>query len=229
MRMVPASLSRIRHAASSRSTTYGAIAAAATGIAPPADVKLKDPKDWTIVGQPVKRIDTLDKLDGSLVYGMDLSMPGMLVAVPKACPVHGGKLKSFDAAAVSATTATVSSSTFAGQSILSYALPNLMGELAVIDIDGADQQPHGLGILDRQMAEAAGARDRDPLAGPGARFLDALVGGDAGADDRGRFPRAESGRDVRDIVRIGQHIFGKPAILGVAAEFGLAAHRFPCR
>ncbi|WP_341991931.1 molybdopterin cofactor-binding domain-containing protein [Azorhizobium sp. AG788] len=91
----------IRHAASSRSTTYGAIAAAATGIAPPADVKLKDPKDWTIVGQPVKRIDTLDKLDGSLVYGMDLSMPGMLVAIPKACPVHGGKLKSFGAAAVS--------------------------------------------------------------------------------------------------------------------------------
>ncbi|WP_431283058.1 molybdopterin cofactor-binding domain-containing protein [Humitalea sp. 24SJ18S-53] len=91
----------ITHGASGRSTTYGAVAAAANRITPPASVTLKDPKDWTIAGQPLKRLDTLDKLDGSLVYGMDFSMPGMLVAVPKACPVHGGKLTSFDAAAVS--------------------------------------------------------------------------------------------------------------------------------
>ncbi|MBS7541810.1 xanthine dehydrogenase family protein molybdopterin-binding subunit [Ancylobacter oerskovii] len=90
----------VTHQASGRSTTYGAVAAAANGIAPPTAVTLKDPKDWTIAGQPVKRLDTLDKLNGSLVYGMDISMPGMLVAIPKACPVHGGKLKSFDAAAV---------------------------------------------------------------------------------------------------------------------------------
>ncbi|GAB4064356.1 xanthine dehydrogenase family protein molybdopterin-binding subunit [Ancylobacter sonchi] len=91
----------ITHQASGRSTTYGAVAAAANGIAPPTGLTLKDPKDWTIAGQPVKRLDTLDKLNGSLVYGMDISMPGMLVAIPKACPVHGGKLKSFDASAVS--------------------------------------------------------------------------------------------------------------------------------
>jgi isoquinoline 1-oxidoreductase beta subunit len=90
----------ITHRASGRTTTYGAVAAAAARIAPPADVRLKDPKDWTIAGQPVKRIDTLDKLNGSLVYGTDFTMPGMLVAVPKACPVHGGKLRSFDAAAI---------------------------------------------------------------------------------------------------------------------------------
>ncbi|WP_454915577.1 molybdopterin cofactor-binding domain-containing protein [Xanthobacter sediminis] len=91
----------ISHAASGRSTTYGAVAGAASRVPPPTEVKLKDPKDWIIAGQPLKRIDTRDKLDGSLVYGMDLTLPGMLVAVPKACPVHGGKLKSFDAAAVS--------------------------------------------------------------------------------------------------------------------------------
>lgn len=91
----------ITHAASKRSTTYGAVAAAANKIAPPAQVQLKDPKTWTIAGQPLKRLDTRDKLNGSLVYGMDIRMPGMLVAIPKACPVHGGKLKSFDAAAVS--------------------------------------------------------------------------------------------------------------------------------
>ena len=95
------SRSVITHPASNRSTTYGAVAAAARGITPPAIVTLKDPKAWTIAGQPLKRIDTMDKLNGSLVYGVDFSMPGMLVAVPRACPVHGGRLKSFDAAAIS--------------------------------------------------------------------------------------------------------------------------------
>ncbi|MFG1378730.1 molybdopterin cofactor-binding domain-containing protein [Xanthobacter autotrophicus] len=90
----------ITHAPSGRTTTYGAVAGAANTITPPTDVRLKDPKDWTIAGKPLKRLDTRDKLDGSLVYGVDFTMPGMLVAVPKACPVHGGKLKSFDAAAI---------------------------------------------------------------------------------------------------------------------------------
>ncbi len=90
----------VTHAPTGRSTTYGAVAGAANAITPPAEVTLKDPADWTIAGQPVKRLDTLDKLDGSLVYGMDFSMPDMLVAVPKACPVHGGKLAAFDASAV---------------------------------------------------------------------------------------------------------------------------------
>lgn len=91
----------ITHAASGRTITYGAVATAANAVPVPADVPLKDPKDWTIAGKPLKRLDTLDKLNGSLVYGMDIRMPGMLVAIPKACPVQGGKVKSFDAAAVS--------------------------------------------------------------------------------------------------------------------------------
>ncbi|WP_127090540.1 xanthine dehydrogenase family protein molybdopterin-binding subunit [Aquabacter cavernae] len=90
----------ITHTPTKRTTTYGAVAGTAGAITPPADVRLKDPAAWTIAGQPVKRLDTKDKLDGSLVYGIDYRMPGMLVAVPKACPVHGGTLKSFDAAAV---------------------------------------------------------------------------------------------------------------------------------
>jgi isoquinoline 1-oxidoreductase beta subunit len=91
----------ITHSASGRSTTFGAVAEAANGISPPAEVALKDPKNWTIAGQPVKRLDTADKLDGSLIYGMDFRIDGMLVALPKACPVHGGKLKTFDSSAIS--------------------------------------------------------------------------------------------------------------------------------
>lgn len=91
----------ITHRPSGRKTTFGAVADAASKLNVPTDVTLKDPKDWTIAGKPLKRIDTLDKLDGSLVYGMDFRLPGMLVALPRACPVHGGKLESFDAKAVS--------------------------------------------------------------------------------------------------------------------------------
>ena len=92
----------ITHGPSGRTLHYGQVAAAANKLAVPADVALKNPKDWKIAGTSVKRIDTLDKLDGSLVYGMDFKLPGMLVALPRACPVHGGKLVSFDAKAVAA-------------------------------------------------------------------------------------------------------------------------------
>jgi isoquinoline 1-oxidoreductase subunit beta len=90
----------ITHKASNRTTTYGKVAAAAGKTEPPADVKLKDPKDWTIIGQGKKRLDTADKVVGKVVYGIDVKLPGMLNAAIKACPVNGGKVKSFDAAKV---------------------------------------------------------------------------------------------------------------------------------
>lgn len=89
----------ITHKASGKTATYGQVAGAASELTPPEEVTLKDPSTWTIIGRPVKRIDTSDKLNGSLIYGVDFSLPNMLIALPKACPVHGGKLKSFDAAA----------------------------------------------------------------------------------------------------------------------------------
>ncbi|APF37563.1 aldehyde dehydrogenase [Chelatococcus daeguensis] len=90
----------ITHAASGRSTTYGKVADAAGRMTPPAEVTLKDPKDWTIAGQPLPRLDTADKLTGKQIYGTDLQLDGMLNAAIKACPVFGGKVQSFDAAAV---------------------------------------------------------------------------------------------------------------------------------
>ncbi len=86
--------------ASGKSTTYGAVAAAAAQMEPPKEVKLKPPGEWTIAGKPLKRIDTLDKVTGKQVYGIDFTMPGMLVASVRACPVIGGKLKGFDATKV---------------------------------------------------------------------------------------------------------------------------------
>ena len=95
-----AAKSVITHPASGRSTTYGKVADAAGKLEPPKQVTLKNPKDWTIAGKPLKRLDTADKLNGKQVYGFDLKLPGMLNAAIKACPVFGGTLTSFDASKI---------------------------------------------------------------------------------------------------------------------------------
>ncbi|MGH8702116.1 MAG: molybdopterin cofactor-binding domain-containing protein, partial [Burkholderiales bacterium] len=88
----------ITHAASGRSTSYGKVAAAAAKLtAPdPKSIKLKSPKDWKVAGKPMMRLDTADKVNGSKIYSIDLQLPDMLYAAIKACPVYGGKLKSYD-------------------------------------------------------------------------------------------------------------------------------------
>ncbi|MDA9548865.1 aldehyde dehydrogenase [Bradyrhizobium sp. CCBAU 45321] len=102
---VPASECRaansvITHTPSGQTTTYGKVAEAAAKLTPPADVKLKDPKDWKLIGKGVNRLDTVDKTTGAMIYGADVRLPGMLNAAIKDCPVFGGKLKSFDEAKI---------------------------------------------------------------------------------------------------------------------------------
>ncbi|MES2972936.1 MAG: molybdopterin cofactor-binding domain-containing protein [Pseudomonadota bacterium] len=92
----------ITHTPSGRTTTYGKVSVAAGKVTPPdaAAVKLKDAKDWKLAGKRLARLDTIDKVMGKQKFGMDLSFPGMVNAAIKDCPVFGGKVKSFDAAAV---------------------------------------------------------------------------------------------------------------------------------
>ena len=92
----------IIHAASNRRTTYGKVAAAAARLTPPepTTIALKDPKDWKLVGKRLARLDTVEKVNGRLVYSADLKMPGLLNATIRHCPVFGGKVKGFDAAKV---------------------------------------------------------------------------------------------------------------------------------
>ena len=92
--------STITHSGSGKSTTYGKVAMAASKLAPPIDITLKDPSEWKIIGQPKKRLDTADKLTGKQIYGADVSLEGMLNASVKAAPKRSGTLKSFDASAV---------------------------------------------------------------------------------------------------------------------------------
>ena len=92
----------VSHAATGRSISYGKVAEAAAKLTPP-DLKaivLKNPKDWTLAGKPMARIDTAEKLNGSLMYGADIQFPDMLCAAIKDCPVFGGKLVSFDESAI---------------------------------------------------------------------------------------------------------------------------------
>jgi isoquinoline 1-oxidoreductase beta subunit len=90
----------ITHKPSKRRVSYGKVAEAAARLEPPKDVPLKDPKQWKVIGKPVKRLDTAGKVNGRQVYGFDLKLPGMLNAAIRECPVFGGKVKSFDAARV---------------------------------------------------------------------------------------------------------------------------------
>jgi isoquinoline 1-oxidoreductase beta subunit len=90
----------ITHRPSGRTTTYGKVAEAAAKLEQPKGVALKNPKDWKLIGQPVKRLDLANKVNGRHVYGSDVKLPGMLNAAIRDCPVFGGKVKSFDAAKV---------------------------------------------------------------------------------------------------------------------------------
>jgi len=90
----------ISHGPTGKTTTFGKVAGAASKLPIPEKVALKDPSEWTIAGKPLKRLDTADKLTGKLVYGADITLPGMLLASIKDCPVLGGKLISYDEAAI---------------------------------------------------------------------------------------------------------------------------------
>ncbi len=85
------------HKASGKKLSYGELAATAGEYSTPATPKLKNPKDYKIVGKPTQRLDIPGKVDGSFPYGMDLQLPGMKYVAMKSTPVHGGKLDSIDA------------------------------------------------------------------------------------------------------------------------------------
>jgi isoquinoline 1-oxidoreductase subunit beta len=84
------------HAASGRKLGYGALAEAANTETPPKDAPLKDPKDFVLIGKPLKRFDTPDKVNGKTVYGIDAMLPDMKFATVAACPVFGGKVGKVD-------------------------------------------------------------------------------------------------------------------------------------
>ena len=88
--------SEVTHKASGRRLSYGALALSASGEVPPKDVPLKDPSNFVLIGKPLKRLDTPDKVNGKVVYGIDAMLPGMKFATLRKCPVFGGKVAKVD-------------------------------------------------------------------------------------------------------------------------------------
>ena len=91
-----ASNGNVAHAASGRASGYGDLVDAASALSAPAHVPLKDPKNFTLIGEPIKRFDTPNKTDGKVVYGIDAMLPGMKFATLMQCPVLGGKVAHVD-------------------------------------------------------------------------------------------------------------------------------------
>ena len=87
----------VSHAASKRKATFGELAQDAAAEAVPAEVALKDPKDFKLIGKRVRRTDAVEKTNGKAKFTQDVQLPNMLVAVVAHPPKFGGKVKSFDA------------------------------------------------------------------------------------------------------------------------------------
>ncbi len=90
----------ITHGPSKRKTSFGKVAAAAAKLEAPKEVKLKDPKEWKVIGKPIPRVDIPDTVMGRQRYGIDAQLPGMAYAAIAQCPVFGGRLKSANGAKI---------------------------------------------------------------------------------------------------------------------------------
>lgn len=133
---------RVLHAASGRSAGYGELLGEAAGLPLPTNPRLKDPKDFRIIGRSTLRLDAVDKSNGSARFGIDAQVPGMLTALIARPPLFGGKVARFDAAAA-------------------QAMPNVVGIHAV---------PEGVAVVAKDYWSAWRARealrlDFDPVVG----------------------------------------------------------------
>ena len=91
----------VTHKPSGRTLRYGEVAEAAAKLPPPGEIKLKDPKNWTLLGTPQKRLDIVEKVTGKPIYGIDVRVPNMLYAAIVQSPVFGGTPKSYDDSKIS--------------------------------------------------------------------------------------------------------------------------------
>lgn len=87
----------VYHRPSGRKLMYGELVDKAAGLPVPQNPKLKTPDQFKLIGKGVPRLDTPDKVTGRAVFGIDVTVPGMLVATVQRCPVFGGTVASFDA------------------------------------------------------------------------------------------------------------------------------------
>lgn len=149
----------VRHAASGRSASYGALAADAARLSPPAEPALKDPRAFQLIGTSAKRIDTAAKSDGSAVFGIDVRVPGMAQAAILHSPVPGSRPAVIDDAAAKAMPGVIGV----------HALPGAVGVVAETWWQ-AHRAAQALAVTWEAPAEAASVSSRTMLAAMQARL-----------------------------------------------------------
>lgn len=95
---------KVIHTASGQTLSYGQLAEVATKLPAPKSPRLKSPSEFKLISKSIKRLDTLPKVDGSAIFGMDVKVPNMLIATVKQSPVFGSTVKSYDSKAAKAVT-----------------------------------------------------------------------------------------------------------------------------
>ncbi|MFM0673929.1 xanthine dehydrogenase family protein molybdopterin-binding subunit [Paraburkholderia sediminicola] len=98
----------VHHAATSRTATYGSLASASARLPVPDKVTLKSPTDFRLIGHQLPRVDVPPKTNGTAQFTLDVTFPGMLVALLQRPPLFGATVKSFDASAAKAVPGVVS-------------------------------------------------------------------------------------------------------------------------
>ncbi|MFL9986658.1 xanthine dehydrogenase family protein molybdopterin-binding subunit [Paraburkholderia sediminicola] len=98
----------VHHAATNRTATYGSLASAAARLPVPDTVTLKSPKDFRLIGHQLPRVDVPPKTNGTAQFTLDVTFPGMLVALLQRPLLFGATVKSFDASAAKAVPGVVS-------------------------------------------------------------------------------------------------------------------------
>ena len=91
---------KVIHKNSRHSARFGDLVEAAAKITPPSKPALKNEKDWSLLGKSLPRVENPSKVDGSAIFGLDFSLPGMAHAAVRQCPVFGGDIASFDRSSI---------------------------------------------------------------------------------------------------------------------------------
>ena len=188
-----AAASVVTHTPTGRTLRYGEVAEAASRLPVPDTVTVKEPAQWTIIGKPVKRLDTVGKLNGRQVFAIDLQLPNMLNATIAQSPVYGGKLKSFDADAIKSmpgvrhvlavgdNAVAVVADKFIQAKLALDKLPIVWDEgdsgtvtsagIAQMLAEGLDAKQAGVGLKQGDVATAFAAADKKLEATYGTPFL----------------------------------------------------------
>ena len=164
--------------------SFGKLAEAAQKLPPPRQVRLKDQKDWKILGKPTKRLDAADKVAGRAQFGMDVRLPGMLTALVARAPAFGGKVKSFkdDKAKAVPGVKTVVQVPSGVAVVAEHFWAAKLGRDALAvewdlgpggDLDTDKMRDENHGLLGKPATKAAAAGDADGALGKAGKTVDA--------------------------------------------------------